>query len=217
MPKKLISKDLEERILQVAENLFLKYGYTKTGMRDISRNSKVSVGLIYKIFKSKEDIFVRIIRKHLKEALDELNLKISKVSSFEERLSNFIESFLNQFKKKEKLFYLFLTSLGSHFLLDKERFQLQDISQRFSQMLANIIEMGKLEGKVDKNINSYLLSEFLLGGIINSIYFLVIEKKGEISSDFQEAIKAILNQFFPKDKIEESAAKDKGKRAKEVL
>ena len=201
MPKKLVSKDLEEKILQVAENLFLKYGYAKTGMRDISRNCKISVGLIYKIFKSKDDIFVRIIRKHLKEALNELNLEISKASSFEEKLSNFIECFLNQFKRKEKLFYLFFTSLGSHFLLDKERFQLQDISQRFSQILANIIEIGKLEGKVDKNIDSYILSKFLLGGIINSIYFLVIEKKKEISPDFQETIKTILKQFFSKDEI----------------
>jgi len=201
MPKKLVSKDLEEKILQVAENLFLKYGYTKTGIRDISRNCKISVGLIYKIFKSKDDIFVRIIRKHLKEALNELNIKISKGSSFEEKLSSFIECFLNQFIKKEKLFCLFLTSLGNHFLLDKERFQLQDISQKFSKILTNIIEIGKLEGKVDKNIDSYILSEFLLGGIINSIYFLVIEKKKEISPDFQETIKTILKQFFSKDEI----------------
>jgi len=201
MPRKLASKDLEEKILQVAETLFLKYGYTKTGMRDISRNCKISVGLIYKIFKNKEDIFVRIIRKHIKEALDDLISKVSKASSFEEKLSIFIECFFIQFKKKEKLFCLFLTSLGNHFLLDKERFQLRDISRKFSQILVNIIEIGKNEGKVDKNVDSYFLSKFLLGGIINSIYFLVIEKKGEISPDFQKVIKSILKQFFPKIKF----------------
>ena len=201
MPRKLASKDLEEKILQVAEAFFLKYGYTKTGMRDISRNCKISVGLIYKIFKNKEDIFVRIIRKHIKEALDDLISKVSKASSFEEKLSIFIECFFIQFKKKEKLFCLFLTSLGNHFLLDKERFQLRDISRKFSQILVNIIEIGKNEGKVDKNVDSYFLSKFLLGGIINSIYFLVIEKKGEISPDFQKVIKSILKQFFPKIKF----------------
>ena len=201
MPRKLASKDLEEKILQVAETLFLKYGYTKTGMRDISRNCKISVGLIYKIFKNKEDIFVRIIRKHIKEALDDLISKVSKASSFEEKLSIFIECFLNQFKKREKLFYLFLTSLGGHVLLDRGRFHLQDISQKFSQVLANIIEIGKNEGKVDKNVDSYFLSKFLLGGIINSIYFLVIEKKDEISPDLQKVIKSTLKQFFPKIKF----------------
>jgi len=107
MPRKLASKDLEEKILQVAETLFLKYGYTKTGMRDISRNCKISVGLIYKIFKNKEDIFVRIIRKHIKEALDDLISKVSKASSFEEKLSIFIECFFNQFKKKKNYFACF--------------------------------------------------------------------------------------------------------------
>ncbi len=196
MPRKLLSKELEERILQVAENLFLSQGYTKTGIRDIARKCNISVGLIYKIFKSKEDIFVKILRKHVEEALEELISKISKSTSFEEKLFNFVESFLTQFKKKEKLFYLFVTSLGSHFLLDRERFQLQDISQKFSEILANIIEIGKIEGKVDKNINSYLFSKFLLGGIINSIYFLIIESKKEISSEFQETIKFFLKKFF---------------------
>jgi AcrR family transcriptional regulator len=46
----------KSEILKGAMKLFLKHGYIKTGMRDISKASRITAGTLYYYYKSKEDI-----------------------------------------------------------------------------------------------------------------------------------------------------------------
>ncbi len=198
MPRKKLCKNLENKILSVAEKLFLEKGYNKTGIRDIAKECGISIGLIYKIFESKEDIFIRILKKHIKIALKEINEALSQATSFEDKLNKFLENFIKQFRKKEKFFYIFLTSLGTNFLIDKKRFQLQDIAQKISQIFQNILEEGKQKGFIDKNIDTFFLSKYILGGIINNIYGYVIEKNEKLPENFLDMTKNIIKKFLNK-------------------
>ena len=55
------NKEREQRILNVAADLFMHYGYDKTAVSEIARGAGVSQGTIYLHFKSKEDLLEALI------------------------------------------------------------------------------------------------------------------------------------------------------------
>ncbi|WP_182812956.1 TetR/AcrR family transcriptional regulator [Bacillus sp. ME78] len=65
-----IVKEYEERrkeILETAERLFLKKGYTKTTVNDILKEIGIAKGTFYHYFKSKEEVMDEIIMRIIKE------------------------------------------------------------------------------------------------------------------------------------------------------
>lgn len=54
-----------ELILKVAEKIFAKHGYKKTSVDEIASEARVSKGAIYLYFKSKEEIFETLVKRHV--------------------------------------------------------------------------------------------------------------------------------------------------------
>ena len=61
---KLLSKNL---ILKNAKIEFLDKGFEKASMRTIARQSGLTVGAIYRYFKSKEDLFEALVQPTLED------------------------------------------------------------------------------------------------------------------------------------------------------
>lgn len=55
-------KDIRKRILQKAERIFLKKGFSKTSMREIAEASDIGLSNIYNYFSGKDDIFCSIVQ-----------------------------------------------------------------------------------------------------------------------------------------------------------
>lgn len=53
------------KLLDIAEDLFVKKGYEGTSINDILKKAKLSKGGFYHYFKSKDEIFSAVIDKHL--------------------------------------------------------------------------------------------------------------------------------------------------------
>jgi AcrR family transcriptional regulator len=68
-----ISEDKRQRVLFSAKRAFAERGFTGANVNEIARDAGISVGALYKYFRSKEDIFRAIIaasRERLESALD---------------------------------------------------------------------------------------------------------------------------------------------------
>jgi TetR/AcrR family transcriptional regulator len=68
-----ISEDKRQRVLFSAKRIFANQGYTGANVNDIAKQAGISVGALYKYFRSKEDIFLAIIeasRERLESTLD---------------------------------------------------------------------------------------------------------------------------------------------------
>jgi len=71
-----ITKSVEERrqeIIDTAKKLFIKYGFDKTQVSDISKEMGVAQGLVYHYFKSKTDLLYVVM-----DAISEENVEIIK-------------------------------------------------------------------------------------------------------------------------------------------
>jgi len=59
----------EERVLQAATDVFLRYGYARTTMGDIAERVGISRPALYLVFSGKEEVFAAVIRRMTDEQL----------------------------------------------------------------------------------------------------------------------------------------------------
>lgn len=65
-------RNKREEILRAAEKRFVKHGPLKTTVDEIARDLRIAKSTIYHYFKSKDDLFITILKKQINNYLDEL-------------------------------------------------------------------------------------------------------------------------------------------------
>tara|TARA_R110002072_G_scaffold293580_1_gene463034 strand:- start:949 stop:1521 length:573 start_codon:yes stop_codon:yes gene_type:complete len=73
-----IREERKEQILQAALEIFAQESYHKASMASVALRAKVSKGLIYNYFRSKDEILATIIGDIMTEAMDGLDLDETK-------------------------------------------------------------------------------------------------------------------------------------------
>jgi AcrR family transcriptional regulator len=98
-------KDINrETILQIAQDIFSKYGYKKTTLDDIANAVRKGKSSLYYYFSSKEDLFQAVISKEveiLKEALEKV---VFRSLDPEEKLREYILTKMNTFRGLANLY-----------------------------------------------------------------------------------------------------------------
>lgn len=86
-------------ILEAAEELFARFGYEKTGVKQIAERAELSVGQIYNHFEGKEEIFRELLEAHLRELHERGDNACSPEDPPLHRLRCRIEASIEHFKK----------------------------------------------------------------------------------------------------------------------
>jgi len=87
--------EMRQRILEGAHRAMLDGGYRGTTMPEIAAETGVSVGLLYRYFSSKEQLYLAMCEAVTQAHLDELAVELSRISDPRERLSNAIGIFVD--------------------------------------------------------------------------------------------------------------------------
>jgi len=91
------SKNTRTEIYKSAIRLFQHYGYEETTMRMIAREAKVSLGLAYYHFKSKDDIVFHFYELVQKESEEDSILYCDENRDFRERVRHILQFKVTQF------------------------------------------------------------------------------------------------------------------------
>ena len=67
-------QDTRDRLIETARQLFLKQGYTATGVAEILQNAELNAGSLYHFFPTKEDLLLAVLERY-KELLGPLVLE----------------------------------------------------------------------------------------------------------------------------------------------
>lgn len=86
-------------LIEVARRLFAEKGKERTTMNDIALESKKGRRTIYTYFSTKEDIFLSVIERELRDLLDALIFIEKKNISADEKLKEYIFVRLDKFKE----------------------------------------------------------------------------------------------------------------------
>ncbi|MCQ4636212.1 TetR/AcrR family transcriptional regulator [Anaerovorax odorimutans] len=87
--------DTKQRILDSSLELFASRGYSGTSMNDIISQVGISKGSVYWHFKSKEEIFVRVLTTNYAKWIDLINSELKGIDDPIEKLKKYGELFIS--------------------------------------------------------------------------------------------------------------------------
>ena len=199
--KKIKGEETKRKIIEVSETLFTENGYDSTTVQDICNKAEISKGAFFYHFPTKEFLFLEILDKYLSE-LDKRMYEIEKRSkntlkAMEEMVVILEEIFITS----EGKFTIFLEFLRK---ASKETEIMKKISyqfQKYKKYVSEMIENGKKEGSIKKEIDSEFISQLIIslaiGMILKSSLFLDQENE-----DFsKKGIKFILNNIKKEEEL----------------
>ncbi len=96
-----------ELILDAAEELFFKKGFTGTTMNDIGEAAEFSRASLYNYFPSKEAIYVAILGRAMDSLISEARKAASEDRSAADRIEGLKDVLLTFFRNRQALFHLY--------------------------------------------------------------------------------------------------------------
>ena len=94
----------KEEVFQVAKEIFLKKGYSGMNMREIAKLSGISIGTLYNLFGSKENLSLMIMKENLDKFLKDLKMSVSDCRSDEEKVKIILSALRDFLTLHEKSF-----------------------------------------------------------------------------------------------------------------
>jgi AcrR family transcriptional regulator len=112
--KKTTRKEREKRrhseeILYAAENVFAEKGYVHAKMSDIAEAAEFSVGYIYNIWKSKEDLYLSILDSKMKDFGAFIEGEIAKTDDPYEKIDRLIDAHFTFFEEHRAFYKIYIS------------------------------------------------------------------------------------------------------------
>jgi TetR/AcrR family fatty acid metabolism transcriptional regulator len=152
--------DKSIRILEAAENIIAKKGYSQARITDIAKAAEVAEGTIYEYFKNKEDLLYSSLCKHFKNHLKSLD-EIFEIKTPLRKLSRFIRYHFLIFLAQPSFLNVFLLNgiFNPHFY----RSETFEIFERYLGYVYSILEEGQRDGSMRKDVNSRIFVNLFTG------------------------------------------------------
>ncbi len=151
-----MSKDKKEQLLTKAVQLFLKYGYEKTSMRDLAKAVGIKAPGIYYHFKSKKDILYQINQESWQK-FNELILNEAKgIADPEERIRLYIRNMIiYQFQLGETT--LILDDVTPIKYIRERKTQEREVFDFLRDTLSDLARVKGLHHTMDPGVGAFTL------------------------------------------------------------
>ena len=85
----------EEKIIQAAEAVFMRDGYDGARMEKIAREAGINKALLHYYFRSKDNLFEKIVRSKIRDFLPSLGAIVYTDISLIEKLEHFVDRYID--------------------------------------------------------------------------------------------------------------------------
>jgi len=160
--------EMRQRILDGAHRVMLAGGYRATTMPAIAAEAEVSVGLLYRYFESKEELYLAMCEAVTQAQLDDLAVQMSRIADPRERLASAIGYFIDSLEA-ERWGAIITTGWAEAdikpALRDMLRRRCDQIRAFAAMFLREAVTRGEIEPEVDVEELS-LATTMLMDGVI---------------------------------------------------
>jgi len=144
-------RQMEQKILNEAESLFLEKGFALTSTTEIARKAGCNQALVHYYFRTKEKLFEAVFKHKLRVFISSFVQIDERVLSFEEKLQSKIETHFDVLYKNQNLPFLIINELITNpARISAIKEQLEDkvkiFFQQFEKELEAEIRKGKIRG-----------------------------------------------------------------------
>ncbi len=169
-----------KQIIQKAEQLFTKYGYTSVSMSDIANLVKITKAALYYHFTSKQELYFEILEEAFNDFSQLLKKTISSNDSLEERLHSMIITYINFCLKKRDLAKLMMQKLSKK---DKDIVSfLEKLKVKISKLIEPLVKEALKHQGMHKE-NSQLVTYILIGVLNTFITSEILGSKNKWSPE----------------------------------
>jgi len=157
--KPVITEKIKERLYPVVLRQFSMKDFHAVNIRDISKESGISTGTIYKYFSSKEDLCLFIIDEKLRDLASLLRMHLGGIEDIREMFRKLFWVTMNFFDNNPELaITVFITVPLKSFMADKSYKRKAEID-----ILNGIIEKAKTRGAIRSDIeNHYFVDLYMM-------------------------------------------------------
>jgi AcrR family transcriptional regulator len=140
------SKNIEKRILWVAERLFLEKGFSGTSTTEIAKAVGCNQALIHYYFRTKEKLFWDVFSPKMEQLVEYLDAPLEEEGDFFQRIRNIIEFYFGMLSLDERLAPFIVGEL----LMNPSRWNF--FRERFLQSESRSEAYGKFDHMVREEI-----------------------------------------------------------------
>jgi len=162
-------------ILEVAEEIFARYGYSQTTMDQIAHEAQFSKATLYRYFQGKQELFFHVILKTLQELASQLaEIRLKNITP-EEKIKECVHCIFRFYHHKKNIgraFFLekMISQKGRKIVLENQpprvpqiiRKKFQDVSRTLSDIISEGIKAGVFT-QVDEEDASFVLGSLIRG------------------------------------------------------
>ena len=183
-----IRKVSREKILSAALELFAKKGFHATSIFQIAKKAKISKGLMYNYFKSKDKLLDEIIQNGFTE-LEGLSYHSTKTASPEEQLKSYVSAVLDNLYANFAYWQLYLALLVHPDIQKRYEKKLKVFRDEYVNQFSKLFR--KLGAK-DPKLEAFLLGTYFDGLVLNFI-------AAEADFPVEEIKEALLSKYIKND------------------
>jgi AcrR family transcriptional regulator len=143
-----IREEQRERILEAAQKIFARKGFTDTKMTDIAAAAKISYGLAYHYFANKEEIFTRLVESALKSSIELLQYARQQPGTPWDRLHWLVTQILQGAQREPEAFMVILQALTNDTVPREAREIARQQSEVSQATLKQLVQEGQAAGQV---------------------------------------------------------------------
>ena len=155
--------DKYHRILEAAVKVFARQGFHQSTVSKIAKEAGVADGTIYLYFKNKDDILVQFFSYKTKQVFDGFRAEVSRGQNSLDKLRNLIRRHLEEFQRDRDMAVVYQVETHQNSRLAED--QIREMSKMYTDLVAEIVEDGQMEGSVRKDLYVGLVKRFILGGV----------------------------------------------------
>lgn len=200
MQKQILSKKSQEKyhkILKIAFRLFLKYGYTKTNLQMIVKQTEGSLATIYKLFGNKKTLFLESLKYGTKDFIKALDNNLSCIDKSDLNLEDFLKKYaqnlLNEMFQKD--------SIALQRIIIIEGYHQPELFKIFEAVCIEKANFYLIEGlKIYCQKNNLKIKnlkeaqDFFIHQIIHPYFYYIISNSSYIPPKTQEEIDKIIQK-----------------------
>ena len=176
-----------EQLLSAASNLMAREGYDQTSIRDVARETGLSLAGMYYYFQSKEDLLYKIQHRTFSSLLDEQEKTISEAGDAEEKLRRLVQNHLSYYTRHFNEMKICTFELQS---LKGDRYKnIEKLRRRYFKMAAEIVGeiLGPSGNRADRGNDARHYTLFIFG-MLNWIFMWFDPKRDAPVEDLGEKL-----------------------------
>jgi AcrR family transcriptional regulator len=185
-----MEKHQKEKILDTARAIFTRFGIKKSTMDEIAKKIRMGKSTLYHYFKSKEDIFLAVVKRESDTLKINLQEVIKKNDSPKDKFRNYVKTRM-KYLKELSVYYATLTD--AYFDIYSFAEEIREDFQNFElESLKNIFAEG-VEKEVFDLKNPELTARMIIIAFMGFEYLLITKEEApDVESEFD----MFIDMFF---------------------